>query len=56
MGRSEILLDSILEPLTKSMVRLVQIGQKEFSSFRAGYEDMVGAFIDSLAPTIGIPD
>lgn len=25
MGRSEILLDSILEPLTKSMVRLVQI-------------------------------
>ncbi|KAK7371226.1 hypothetical protein VNO78_36386 [Psophocarpus tetragonolobus] len=26
-------------------------GQKEFSSFRAGYEDMVGAFIDSLAPT-----
>ncbi|KAK7388833.1 hypothetical protein VNO78_23660 [Psophocarpus tetragonolobus] len=26
-------------------------GQKEFSSFRASYEDMVGAFIDSLAPT-----
>ena len=25
MGRSDILLDSILEPLTKSMVRLVQI-------------------------------
>lgn len=51
MGRSEILLDSILEPLTKSTVRLVQIRGEEFSSFRAGYEDMVGAFIDSLAPT-----
>jgi hypothetical protein len=57
---AEVRLDSILEPLTKSMVRLVQIRgeaqvRPELSRFRAGSEDMVGGFIYSLVPrTIGI--